>query len=171
MHQNYRDPDFSAKVLVLGDSGVGKSSLVHMLCHNESLKNPMPTVGCNVDVRLHTYSVPTAAASAARSGVSSLLARPSPSPDTFSTSSTPGSDAAFVEFYDVSGSPTEKLRESVEVDRRFHRRIPVNIKPGVRWIQESTVWAFRNPFAGGGNQERHAGKPQSTEERRHSLRT
>ncbi|KAG0221889.1 Rab-like protein 3, partial [Mortierella sp. GBA43] len=106
MHQNYRDPDFSAKVLVLGDSGVGKSSLVHMLCHNESLKNPMPTVGCNVDVRLHTYSVPTAAASAARSGVSSLLARPSPSPDTFSTSSTPGSDAAFVEFYDVSGSPT-----------------------------------------------------------------
>ncbi|KAM9329583.1 rab-like protein 3 [Gastrophryne carolinensis] len=41
------------KVLVLGDSGVGKSSLVHLLCQNQVLGNPSWTVGCSVDVRLH----------------------------------------------------------------------------------------------------------------------
>ncbi|XP_068127061.1 rab-like protein 3 [Hyperolius riggenbachi] len=43
------------KVLVLGDSGVGKSSLVHLLCQNQVLGNPSWTVGCSVDVRLHEY--------------------------------------------------------------------------------------------------------------------
>ncbi|KAF7238124.1 Homogentisate 1,2-dioxygenase [Varanus komodoensis] len=43
------------KVLVLGDSGVGKSSLVHLLCHNQMLGNPSWTVGCSVDVRIHDY--------------------------------------------------------------------------------------------------------------------
>uniref|UniRef100_A0A8V1A8I5 Rab-like protein 3 n=1 Tax=Gallus gallus TaxID=9031 RepID=A0A8V1A8I5_CHICK len=43
------------KVLVLGDSGVGKSSLVHLLCHNQVLGNPSWTVGCSVDVRIHDY--------------------------------------------------------------------------------------------------------------------
>uniref|UniRef100_A0A6Q2Z6E1 RABL3 n=1 Tax=Esox lucius TaxID=8010 RepID=A0A6Q2Z6E1_ESOLU len=40
------------KVLVLGDSGVGKSSLVHLLCQNQVLGNPSWTVGCSVDVRV-----------------------------------------------------------------------------------------------------------------------
>ncbi|XP_063297957.1 rab-like protein 3 [Pelobates fuscus] len=43
------------KVLVLGDSGVGKSSFVHLLCQNQVLGNPSCTVGCSVDVRLHEY--------------------------------------------------------------------------------------------------------------------
>ncbi|KAM8976500.1 rab-like protein 3 [Pelodytes ibericus] len=43
------------KVLVLGDSGGGKSSLVHLLCQNQVLGNPSWTVGCSVDVRLHEY--------------------------------------------------------------------------------------------------------------------
>uniref|UniRef100_A0A8C2GL79 Rab-like protein 3 n=1 Tax=Cyprinus carpio TaxID=7962 RepID=A0A8C2GL79_CYPCA len=43
------------KVLVLGDSGVGKSSLVHLLCQNQVLGNPSWTVGCSVDVRVHDY--------------------------------------------------------------------------------------------------------------------
>nr|XP_012635995.1 rab-like protein 3 isoform X1 [Microcebus murinus] len=43
------------KVLVLGDSGVGKSSLVHLLCQNQVLENPSWTVGCSVDVRVHDY--------------------------------------------------------------------------------------------------------------------
>lgn len=33
-------------------AGVGKSSLVHMLCHNQMLGNPSWTVGCSVDVRV-----------------------------------------------------------------------------------------------------------------------
>uniref|UniRef100_A0A8C8DL28 RAB, member of RAS oncogene family-like 3 n=1 Tax=Oryzias sinensis TaxID=183150 RepID=A0A8C8DL28_9TELE len=41
------------KVLVLGDSGVGKSSLVHLLCQNQVLGNPSWTVGCSVDVRIN----------------------------------------------------------------------------------------------------------------------
>uniref|UniRef100_H2T4B9 RAB, member of RAS oncogene family-like 3 n=1 Tax=Takifugu rubripes TaxID=31033 RepID=H2T4B9_TAKRU len=40
------------KVLVLGDSGVGKSSLVHLLCQNQVLGNPSWTVGCSVDSSL-----------------------------------------------------------------------------------------------------------------------
>ncbi|XP_036401494.1 rab-like protein 3 [Megalops cyprinoides] len=43
------------KLLVLGDSGVGKSSLVHLLCQNQVLGNPSWTVGCSVDVRIHDY--------------------------------------------------------------------------------------------------------------------
>uniref|UniRef100_A0A671EN38 RAB, member of RAS oncogene family like 3 n=1 Tax=Rhinolophus ferrumequinum TaxID=59479 RepID=A0A671EN38_RHIFE len=43
------------KVLVLGDSSVGKSSLVHLLCQNQVLGNPSWTVGCSVDVRVHDY--------------------------------------------------------------------------------------------------------------------
>ncbi|XP_004638876.1 rab-like protein 3 [Octodon degus] len=47
------------KVLVLGDSGVGKSSLVHLLCQNQVLGNPSWTVGCSVDVRVHDYKEET----------------------------------------------------------------------------------------------------------------
>ncbi|XP_030199510.1 rab-like protein 3 isoform X2 [Gadus morhua] len=43
------------KVLVLGDSGCGKSSLVHLLCQNQVLGNPSWTVGCSLDVRIHDY--------------------------------------------------------------------------------------------------------------------
>lgn len=35
-------------------SGVGKSSLVHLLCQNQVLGNPSWTVGCSVDVRVST---------------------------------------------------------------------------------------------------------------------
>ncbi|XP_064321715.1 rab-like protein 3 isoform X1 [Phalacrocorax carbo] len=35
--------------------GVGKSSLVHLLCQNQVLGNPSWTVGCSVDVRIHDY--------------------------------------------------------------------------------------------------------------------
>jgi hypothetical protein len=37
-----------AAVLVVGDSGVGKTYLCHFLCHGEYLDNPQWTVGCNV---------------------------------------------------------------------------------------------------------------------------
>ncbi|XP_019858412.1 PREDICTED: rab-like protein 3 isoform X2 [Amphimedon queenslandica] len=64
------------KILVLGDSGVGKSSLVHVITEGEVLANPVSTVGCVVDVKLHEYSR--------------------------SMSSSPVS--FFVEFWDVGGS-------------------------------------------------------------------
>mmetsp|Transcript_132005 Transcript_132005/g.228787 ORF Transcript_132005/g.228787 Transcript_132005/m.228787 type:complete len:343 (-) Transcript_132005:1940-2968(-) len=46
----------SVRLLVVGDSGVGKSSLVHLLCHNEVLKSPQTTIGCRVSVKVRQRS-------------------------------------------------------------------------------------------------------------------
>lgn len=43
----------SAKILVLGDSGVGKSSLIHLICHSTVLNSAHWTIGCSIDVKLH----------------------------------------------------------------------------------------------------------------------
>ncbi|KAF9988163.1 Rab-like protein 3 [Modicella reniformis] len=79
-----------------------------MLCHNEPLRTLIPTVGCNVDVRLHTYTTPTTSvASTARSGIPSLITRSSPPPDPLS-----GAEPTFIEFYDISGSPAVRHPKS-----------------------------------------------------------
>lgn len=44
-----------ARILVLGDSGVGKSSLVHYLCEQDTLKSPQWTVGCDMSVMTHEH--------------------------------------------------------------------------------------------------------------------
>ena len=41
------------KVLVLGDSGVGKSSFTHLLCHDQSSKNPGYTIGCSAEIKVN----------------------------------------------------------------------------------------------------------------------
>lgn len=33
------------KILVVGDSGVGKTSLVHLICQSEPIANPYWTIG------------------------------------------------------------------------------------------------------------------------------
>ncbi|EGC37288.1 LIP1/RABL3-like protein, Ras superfamily GTPase [Dictyostelium purpureum] len=44
------------RVLVIGDTAVGKSSLVHLICNDEILtRSPSWTVGCNTDVKMHEY--------------------------------------------------------------------------------------------------------------------
>jgi len=43
----------SAKILVLGDSGVGKSSLIHLICHSTVLCSVQWTIGCSIDIKLH----------------------------------------------------------------------------------------------------------------------
>lgn len=43
----------SAKILVLGDSGVGKSSLIHLICHGSVLSSAQWTIGCAIDVKLY----------------------------------------------------------------------------------------------------------------------
>lgn len=41
--------------MVLGDSGVGKTSFVHLAAHNEPIKSPSWTIGCSVEVKLHEF--------------------------------------------------------------------------------------------------------------------
>lgn len=40
------------KILVVGDSGVGKTSLIHLITHHEILKKSSWTIGCSVDVKV-----------------------------------------------------------------------------------------------------------------------
>lgn len=63
------------RIMVLGDSGVGKTSFVYQATHGETLKSPSWTVGCTVEVKLHEYK-----------------------------EGTPEQTAYFVEFWDVGGS-------------------------------------------------------------------
>ena len=51
MNSNYD----KVKIVVVGDSGVGKTSFVHLIVHQEVLKKPNWTIGCSVDVKVNTY--------------------------------------------------------------------------------------------------------------------
>ncbi|KAI5057635.1 hypothetical protein GOP47_0027650 [Adiantum capillus-veneris] len=44
-------PSGQVRVLVVGDSGVGKTSLVHLLLHGTPIAKPRRTVGCCVEVK------------------------------------------------------------------------------------------------------------------------
>lgn len=70
--------------MVLGDSGVGKTSLVHLAAHNEPIKSPSWTVGCAVEVKLHEYK-----------------------------ESTKDQTTFFIEFWDVGGSKNHKNAREV----------------------------------------------------------
>nr|CAX73853.1 RAB, member of RAS oncogene family-like 3 [Schistosoma japonicum] len=45
-----------AKVIVGGDSGVGKTALVHLICNQQTLLHPSYTIGCSVDIKVHLYN-------------------------------------------------------------------------------------------------------------------
>lgn len=49
------------RIIVVGDSGVGKTSLVHLIANNEALTSPGWTVGCSAEVKLHEYKEGTTA--------------------------------------------------------------------------------------------------------------
>jgi len=49
------------RVLVVGDSGVGKSSLIHLIAHDKAISNPSWTIGAAVDLRIHEYKQGTPA--------------------------------------------------------------------------------------------------------------
>lgn len=48
-------PNDRVRLLVVGDAGVGKSSLIHLACHGAVLRGATSTVGCHVDAKLHSY--------------------------------------------------------------------------------------------------------------------
>ncbi|CAF0973414.1 unnamed protein product [Brachionus calyciflorus] len=71
MNSNYD----KVKIVVVGDSGVGKTSLVHLIAHQEVLKKPNWTIGCSVDVKLHEFK-----------------------------DGTPQHKTCFIEFFDIGGN-------------------------------------------------------------------
>ncbi|XP_074335593.1 small GTPase LIP1-like isoform X1 [Apium graveolens] len=55
--QNSVPPCGQVRVLVVGDSGVGKTSLVHLIMKGSSFARPPQTIGCNVGVKHTTYGI------------------------------------------------------------------------------------------------------------------
>ncbi|GIY99970.1 rab-like protein 3 [Caerostris extrusa] len=73
-----------AKILVVGDSGVGKSSLVHLIANSEAINNPSWTIGCSVEVKLHEFK-----------------------------EGTPFQKTYFIEMWDVGGSSSHRNSRSI----------------------------------------------------------
>ncbi|XP_062609920.1 rab-like protein 3 isoform X3 [Saccostrea cucullata] len=72
------------KIVVVGDSGVGKTSLVHLISHQQPTNNPPYTIGCSVEVKLHDYKA-----------------------------GTPGEKTFFIEMWDVGGSTSHRNSRSI----------------------------------------------------------
>ncbi|XP_067634802.1 rab-like protein 3 isoform X2 [Eurosta solidaginis] len=72
------------RVLLVGDSGVGKTCLTHLIAQNEPLTHPGWTVGCNIEVKLHEYK-----------------------------EGTPQQQPYFIELFDVGGSISHRNTRSV----------------------------------------------------------
>ena len=72
------------RILVVGDSGVGKTSLVNLMCHDESISSPAWTIGCTVEVKLYDYK-----------------------------ERNPGARTVFLEFWDVGGSANHRNTRSI----------------------------------------------------------
>ncbi|XXG81221.1 hypothetical protein AAC387_Pa09g1912 [Persea americana] len=53
--QNGLPPCGQVRVLVVGDSGVGKTSLVHLMVNGSAIFRPPQTIGCTVAVKHTTY--------------------------------------------------------------------------------------------------------------------
>ncbi|EOX92299.1 Ras-related small GTP-binding family protein [Theobroma cacao] len=59
-------PCGQVRVLVVGDSGVGKTSLAHLIVKGSSAARPPQTIGCTVGVKHTTYSSPGSSSSSVK---------------------------------------------------------------------------------------------------------
>ncbi|ODM94347.1 Rab-like protein 3, partial [Orchesella cincta] len=72
------------KIVVVGDSGVGKTSAVHLICYNKPLSSPSWTVGVSLEVKLHDFKA-----------------------------GTPQQKPYFIELWDIGGSSSHRNSRSV----------------------------------------------------------
>ncbi|XP_057971168.1 small GTPase LIP1-like [Malania oleifera] len=129
-------PCGQVRVLVVGDSGVGKSSLVHLIVKGSSISRPPQTVGCTVGVKHTTYG---------NSGSSSNSIKGDSERD------------FFVELWDVSGHERYKdcrslfysqINGVVFVHDLSQRRTKANLQ---KWAAEiATTGSFSAPLGSGG---------------------
>nr|XP_043628140.1 small GTPase LIP1-like [Erigeron canadensis] len=124
------------RVLVVGDSGVGKTSLVHVIVKGCSIACPAQTVGCAVDVKHITYG----SSSNSSSGIKGEMDR-----------------EFFVELWDVSGHERYKDCRSmfysqvhgvIFVHDLSQRRTKTSLP---KWAAEiAATGTFSAPLANGG---------------------
>ncbi|KAH9277529.1 Rab-like protein 3 [Echinococcus granulosus] len=87
------------KVVVAGDSGVGKTAFVHLLCYEETLPNPSWTIGCSVELLI--FPRPRCVGD-----VGSRIGQ----------SRTADEERYFVEFWDIGGPASHANTRSVFYD-------------------------------------------------------
>ncbi|XP_068652548.1 small GTPase LIP1-like isoform X2 [Aristolochia californica] len=129
-------PCGQVRVLVLGDSGVGKTSLVHLIDKGYAIARPNQTIGCTVSVKHTTYG---------SSGSSS------------STSKGDAERDFFVELWDVSGHERYKdcrslfyiqINGVIFVHDLSQRKTKTNLS---KWAAEIAATAtFSAPLGSGG---------------------
>ncbi|XP_077243186.1 ras-related small GTP-binding family protein [Tasmannia lanceolata] len=134
--QNGGPPRGQVRVLFVGDSGVGKTSLVHLIAKGSAIARPPQTVGCTVSVKLTTYG---------SSGSSSNSIKGDAERD------------FFVELWDVSGHERYKdcrslfysqINGVIFVHDLSQRRTKTNLQ---KWAAEvSATGTFSAPLGSGG---------------------
>lgn len=134
--QNGGPPCGQVRVLVVGDSGVGKTSLVHLIVKGSSISRPSQTIGCAVGVKHTTYG---------NSGSSSSSLKGDAERD------------FFVELWDVSGHDRYKdcrslfysqINGVIFVHDLSQRRTKTSLQ---KWAAEiATNGTFSAPLGAGG---------------------
>ncbi|URE44903.1 GTP-binding protein [Musa troglodytarum] len=134
--QNGGPPRGQVRVLVVGDAGVGKTSLVHLILKGSSIARPPQTVGCTVGVKHISYG---------SAGSSSNSIKGDAQRD------------FFVELWDVSGHERYKdcrslfytqINGVIFVHDLTQRRTKSNLQ---RWAAEiATTGTFSTPLGSGG---------------------
>ncbi|EXC19700.1 putative GTP-binding protein [Morus notabilis] len=124
--QNGGPPCGQVRVLVVGDSGVGKTSLVHLILKGSSTARPPQTIGCTVAVKHTTYG---------NAGSSSSSIKGDSERD------------FFVELWDVSGH--ERYKDCVIfVHDLSQRRTKTSLQ---KWATEiASTGTFSAPLGSGG---------------------
>lgn len=134
--QNGGPPVGQVRVLIVGDSGVGKTSLVHLIMKGSSIARPSQTVGCSVSVKHTTYGNSAGSSSSMKGD---------------------GERDFFIELWDISGHERYKdcrslfysqINGVMFVHDLSQRRTKTNLQ---KWAAEiAATGTFSAPLASGG---------------------